>query len=195
MKDVTLLPWLGMLPDIAPSAFVAPGARLIGPVSIGAESSIWYNCVLRGDANPITIGARSNIQDGSVIHSNTGQTPTTIGDDCLVGHMVTLHGCILEDRAFVGMGSLVMDDVVIEEGGMLAAGSMLTPGKRIGRGQMWMGRPARYLRDLTPEELAGNMLGIRHYVETARAHAAIIAAGGADQDAGSLSARASTAAR
>ena len=128
-QDVTLLPWQGAMPDIARAAFVAPGARLIGPVLLGEDATIWYNCVLRADLNPITIGARSNIQDGTVIHSNTGGMATTVGADCLVGHAAVLHGCTLEDRAFVGMGAVVLDETVIESDGMLAAGALLTPGK------------------------------------------------------------------
>jgi carbonic anhydrase/acetyltransferase-like protein (isoleucine patch superfamily) len=172
-----ILSFGGKTPRIDPTAFVAPGAQLIGDIEIGPEASIWYNCVLRGDVNRIRIGARTNIQDGSVIHVDSPKAgdehgfPTIIGSDVLIGHMAMVHGCILHDRAFVGLGSIVMDGCEIEGGGMLAAGAMLTPGRRIPAGQLWAGRPARYVRDLRPEELAGQREGVAHYVAMARAHA------------------------
>ena len=174
-----LISFAGKSPVIDDDAFVASGTRIIGNVEVGAGSSIWYNCVLRGDVNSIRIGARSNIQDGTVIHVDSprdGGTglPTIIGDDVLIGHMVMLHGSILHDRAFVGLGSIVMDGCTIESDGMLAAGSMLTPGKTIGAAELWMGRPAKKLRDLTAQEIAGNQLGVAHYVELAKAHKAAL---------------------
>lgn len=174
---MTLLTFGGKTPRVDPAAFVAPGARLIGDVEIGAQASIWYNCVLRGDVNRIRVGARTNIQDGSVVHVDSpkpghGQGhPTLIGDDVLNGHMAIVHGCLLHDRAFVGLGAIVMDGCEIESGGMLAAGAMLTPGRRIPAGQLWAGRPAKYLRGLGEEELAGHRAGIAHYVALAKAHA------------------------
>lgn len=177
---MSLYPFGDHRPVCAPDSFVAPGARIIGNVSIGAESSVWYNCVLRGDVNRIEIGARTNIQDGTVIHVDSPRPgsaaglPTIIGDDVLIGHMVMLHGSILHDRAFVGLGSIVMDGCTIESDGMLAAGAMLTPGTVIGRGELWMGRPAKKLRDLTDAEIAANRMGAAHYVALARAHAAAL---------------------
>ena len=170
----TILTYQGITPAIDPSAFIAPGARVIGDVHIGPGSSLWYNVVVRGDVNRIRIGARTNIQDGSVVHVSTRTHPTLIGDDVLVGHLAMLHGCTLHDHAFVGLGSIVMDGCVIESDGMLAAGAMLTPGKRITSGQVWSGRPAKYMRDLTPEEIARNRDGVASYVETAKEHAAAI---------------------
>lgn len=158
------------MPEIAEDVFVAPGAQIVGNVRIGAGSSVFYNCVLRGDIHSITIGERTNIQDGTVIHVTTNRHATVIGNDCLVGHMAILHGCHLEDHAFVGLGSIVMDGCVIETDGMLAAGALLTPGKRIGRGQLWTGRPATYLRDLRPDEIERNRIGCAGYVEVARQH-------------------------
>ena len=177
MNGVTLLDYGGKAPRIDPSAFVAPGARLIGDIEIGAEASIWYNCVLRADCNRIRIGARTNIQDGSVVHVDSPRPgheagePTIIGEDVLVGHLAMVHGCILHDRSFVGLGAIVMDGCEIESGGMLAAGAMLTPGRRIPAGQLWAGRPARYLRDLGEEEQAMNLAGVAGYVALAKAHA------------------------
>jgi carbonic anhydrase/acetyltransferase-like protein (isoleucine patch superfamily) len=170
----------GKAPRIDPEAFVAPGATLIGDIEIGPEASIWYNCVLRGDVNRIRIGARTNIQDGSVIHVDSpkpghdGGHPTIIGAEVLIGHLAMVHGCILHDRAFVGLGSIVMDGCEIESDAMLAAGAMLTPGKRIPSGQLWAGRPAKYVRNLTPEELEGQRQGVAHYVTLAKAHAQAI---------------------
>jgi gamma-carbonic anhydrase len=177
MQDVSIIPFNGKTPLIHPTAFIAAGCRIIGDVEIGESASIWYNCVLRGDVNYIRVGARSNIQDGTVVHCDSGRDggggfPTIIGDDCLIGHMAMIHGATLQDGAFAGLGSIVMDGCVIEGGGMLAAGAMLTPGKHIPSGQMWGGRPARYMRDLTIEEQAGNRIGVDHYVRNAAAHKA-----------------------
>jgi carbonic anhydrase/acetyltransferase-like protein (isoleucine patch superfamily) len=172
-----LITFGGKTPRIDPQAFVAPGARLIGNVEIGPDASIWYNCVLRGDVNRISVGARTNIQDGSVIHVDSPKPgheaghPTIIGAEVLIGHLAMVHGCILHDRAFVGLGAIVMDGCEIESEAMLAAGAMLTPGKRIPAGQLWAGRPAKYVRDLSPQELAGQCEGVAHYVALAKAHA------------------------
>ena len=175
-KDATILTYEGVSPNIDSSAFIAPGARVIGDVSIGAGSSVWYNVVLRGDVGRIRIGARTNIQDGSVVHVSGGMHHTIIGEDVLIGHLAMVHGCTLHDRAFVGFGAIVMDGCVIESDGMLAGGAMLTPGKRIPSGQLWSGRPARYMRDLSPEEIAGNQRGVAGYVEEGRRHKAAVAA-------------------
>lgn len=180
MDRAQLISFGGKAPRVDPAAFVAPGARLIGDIEIGPEASIWYNCVLRADVNHIRIGARSNIQDGSVLHvdsprpGNPAGLPTLIGEDVLIGHMAMVHGCILHDRAFVGLGAIVMDGCEIEGGGMLAAGALLAPGRRIPAGQLWAGRPAKYVRDLSEEELAGQRLGVDHYVALARLHAAML---------------------
>src|SRR3954470_14447649 len=182
MGEPTLISYQGRSPRIAPDAFVAPGAVLIGDVEIGPEASVWYNCVLRGDVNRIRIGARTNIQDGCVLHVDSPHPgaeaghPTIIGEEVLIGHLAMVHGCILHDRAFVGLGAIVMDGCEIESGGMLAAGAMLTPGKRIPAGQLWAGRPAKYVRDLSEEEQAMNLAGVFHYVELARRHRAALSA-------------------
>jgi carbonic anhydrase/acetyltransferase-like protein (isoleucine patch superfamily) len=173
----TVLPFGDDVPDIAAAAYVAAGTRIIGAVSLGLDSSIWYNCVLRGDVGRITVGARTNIQDSTTVHVTSGVGPTIIGADCLIGHFVVLHGCWLHDHSFVGMGAIVMDGCEIEPDAMLAAGAMLTPGKRIPGGQLWTGRPARHARDLTPEEIEGHRAGVRHYVDNARKHAALVRGG------------------
>jgi len=174
------IPYGGKTPLVDPAAFVAPGAQLIGDIEIGPEASIWYNCVLRGDVNRIRIGARTNIQDGSVLHvdsprpGNPAGHATIIGADVLIGHMAMVHGCILHDRAFVGLGAIVMDGCEIEGDSMLAAGAMLTQNKRIPSGQLWAGRPAKYVRDLNEADLAGMRMGVVHYVQLAKLHAAAI---------------------
>jgi len=181
---MNVIPFHGKRPRVDPAAFVAPGAQLIGDVEIGPEASIWYNCVLRGDMNRIRIGARSNLQDGSVIHVDPARPggppegfPCLIGEEVLIGHMAMIHGCTLLDRAFVGLGAIVMDGCVIEGDSMLAAGAMLTQGKRIPSGQLWAGRPAKYVRDLTEADLAGMRMGVAHYVALAKRHAAALSGG------------------
>lgn len=178
-NDITIAAIHGKSPRIHSSAFIAPGCRIIGDVEIGPDASVWYNCVIRGDANRIVIGARTNIQDGTVVHCDSPKPkrpdgfPTIIGDDVLIGHMAMVHGCTLEDRAFVGLGAIVMDGCTIESDGMLAAGAMLTPGKVVRSRQMWMGRPATFTRDLNDAQLADLQAGVTGYVINARLHAAV----------------------
>lgn len=174
---MTKIPFDGRAPRIDPSAFVAPGAVLIGDVEIGPEASVWYNVVLRGDMNRIRIGARSNIQDGSVVHVDPARPggpddgfPALIGEEVLIGHLAMVHGCTLHDRAFVGLGAIVMDGCVIESDAMLAAGAMLTQGKRIPAGQLWAGRPAKYVRDLGADDIERMHEGVAHYAALARRH-------------------------
>lgn len=173
----TIVPFAGKVPRIHESAFVAPGARIIGDVEIGPQASVWYNCVLRGDINRIVIGARSNVQDGTVIHVEGGAPggpdwPTIVGDDALIGHLAILHGCVVEDRAFVGMGGVVMDGCRV--GGMLAAGALLAPGKALPAGELWAGRPARPMRSLAAGEVEAMQRQAAHYVDNARRHAAVM---------------------
>ena len=182
-RDVTIIPFGGKAPRIHETAFIAPGCRIIGDVEIGPDASVWYNCVIRGDVNRVVVGARSNVQDGTVIHCDSPDSrhpqgfPTLIGDDVLIGHMAMIHGCTIHDRGFVGLSTTVMNACVIESDGMLAAGALLTPGKRIGARQLWGGRPAAFMRDLTDAALADMQLGVAHYVANARAHAQALADG------------------
>ena len=152
MTGPIIRPYDGKAPRIHETAFVAPGACLIGDVEIGPGASVWYNCVLRADLNRIVVGARSNVQDGSVIHVEP-HLPTLIGEDVLVGHMALLHACTVEDRAFVGMGSIAMDGSRIGTGAMLAAGALLGPGKAVPPRELWAGRPARLMRAIGDQEL------------------------------------------
>jgi len=179
-----LLPYRGIMPKIDPRAFVAPGAVIIGDVEIGPESSVWFGCVLRGDVNKIRIGARTNIQDGTVIHVASGLQParlgqnappppdagfpTLIGDNVTVGHMALLHACEIASNAFVGMKSAVMDGAKIESNGMLAAGALLTPGKIVRSGELWAGSPAKFWRKLEDRDLAQFDLRTAQYADLAK---------------------------
>lgn len=163
-----ILPYRGVLPTIAPEAFVAPGAVVIGDVVIGAGSSVWFNVTIRGDVHEIRIGERTNIQDGSVVHVTRGKFGCYIGSDITIGHNAVIHACTLDDGAFVGMGATIMDGAVVEGQGMVAAGALLTPGKRVGRGELWGGSPARLMRKLTERELAGFGPQAGHYAELGR---------------------------
>ena len=169
MSDPAMFSLDGVSPRVDATAFVAPTAALIGNVEIGAHSSVWFHCVLRGDSNIIRVGQRTNIQDGSIVHVNAGEAyAALIGDDVTIGHAAVIHACTLHDRAFVAIGSTVLDGAVIEEGGVLAAGSLLPPGKRIGRFELWQGTPAKLVRVLDAEERARKFDGTApHYVELA----------------------------
>ena len=177
---VTIVPIHGKAPRIHESAFLAPGCRIIGDVTIGAGSSIWYNCVLRADVSRIVIGERSNVQDGSVLHCDPPRpgdpegSPLLIGDDVLIGHMAMIHGCTIEDRGFVGLGAIAMNKAVIGSDAMLAAGAMLLEGKVMAARELWGGRPARKMRDLDDAAVMGMRMGVAHYAENAKAHAAAI---------------------
>jgi carbonic anhydrase/acetyltransferase-like protein (isoleucine patch superfamily) len=176
-NTANVLPFEDKTPVIHPTAWVAPTAVVIGDVEIGEETSIWYHCVLRGDTNVMRIGARTNIQDGSILHLNAGAEPLIIGDDVTIGHACIIHACTLKDRAFVGMGATVLDRAVIEEGGMLGAGGMLPPGKRIGPNELWMGSPAKLVRVMEPDERAKFDRTAPNYVALAKRHRASLAKG------------------
>jgi carbonic anhydrase/acetyltransferase-like protein (isoleucine patch superfamily) len=157
----------GYTPRIAPDVFIAPTAAVIGNVEIGAGSGVWFHCVLRGDTNVIRIGARCNIQDGTIIHVEGTDLATIIGDEVSIGHAAIVHACTLKDRAFVAMGATVLNGAVIEEGGMLGAGSLLPPGKVIGPNELWVGSPARLKRVMSAEERAGWDQTAVHYANLA----------------------------
>lgn len=170
-----ILPFRGKIPVIAADAFIAPNATLIGNTEIGAGSGIWFGCVLRGDGNFIKVGARVNIQDGTVVHVSAKGWGTTIGDDVSIGHMALIHACVLEPESFVGMAAVVMDGCVVESRGMVAAGALVTPGKRVKRGELWGGRPAQKLRDLREEDYAMMSGTGEGYARLAQAYRAEIA--------------------
>jgi len=150
-----VLPYRNHSPIIAPDAFIAQNATVIGDVEIGARANLWFGVIVRGDVNRIRIGSRTNVQDGTMVHCTGmgGDFPTLIGDDVTIGHMVVLHGCTLEDKCMIGIKAVVMDGVVVESGAMVAAGALVTPGKRVRKGELWAGSPARKLRELGPDDL------------------------------------------
>ncbi len=155
----------GRTPLIAESAFVAPNATVIGEVTIGEEASLWFNVVARGDVNRITIGRRTNIQDGTVIHVTSDTHPTLVGDEVTVGHHVTLHGCTVGNLCLVGMGALILDGAVLEGENIVAAGSVVAPGTVLPHGTLAMGTPARVRRELTGEELRMLPRSAANYVQ------------------------------
>ncbi len=163
-----VLPYRGILPTLGHGVWIAPTAAVIGDVVIGEGTGIWFACTVRGDVNIVRIGARTNIQDGTVIHVSSNGHGTHIGDDVTVGHGAILHDCRIESLAFVGMQACLMDGVVLESGAMVAAGALVTPGKRIPAGQLWSGRPAKYMRDLTPEERAFIPVSAQRYAALAQ---------------------------
>ncbi|MDQ6960159.1 MAG: gamma carbonic anhydrase family protein [Mariprofundaceae bacterium] len=162
--------YLHWQPEIDPAAFVAESAEVIGRVSIGADASIWYQCVLRGDVHDIEIGMRSNIQDHTLIHTSEGIAPCIVGDDVTVGHRVILHGCEVQNRCLVGMGAILMDQCVLEEGCLLAAGSLVPERKVLRGGYLYTGVPARERRTLTDAENEFLTASAHHYVELAKTH-------------------------
>ena len=171
MNAGPLFPYLGRRPVVDPSAFVAPHACVIGDVTLGPDSSVWYGAVLRGDVMPIRVGARTSIQDNSVLHATGGWRDTIVGDDVTVGHGVILHGCNIGSRVLIGMGSIVLDEAEIGDETMLGAGSLVMARTKIPAGVLAHGRPAKAVRDLRPEELERILEASRLYVGYAREHA------------------------
>ena len=165
-----IAPFLGHYPEIDASAYIAETVAIVGAVRIGLDSNIWHQVTLRGDNNFITVGEGTNIQDNSCVHISSQDYPTVIGNFVNIGHCALVHACRLHDHAFVGMGSIVMDGAIIETDGMLAAGSLLTARKHILAGELWAGRPARKMRDLSADEISGNRHIAQHYIEVGRAH-------------------------
>ena len=149
--------------------FIAPSAAVIGSVELGEDSSVWYGAVLRGDTEPIRIGARSNIQDGTVVHTDDG-FPTTVGDDVTVGHNVILHGCTIEDGCTIGMGAILLNGSRVGANSLVAAGALLPEGREYPPDSLIMGVPARPVRELTDEERARVAEGAEVYQQRAREH-------------------------
>lgn len=149
--------------------FVAKNATIVGNVTLGKESTVWFQAVIRGDANRIEIGARTNIQDGTIIHVDH-DAPTIVEDDVTVGHQCMLHGCTIKKGALIGMSSIVLNHAVIGENSLLGAGSLVTEGTVIPSNVLAFGRPARVIRPLTEEEIAKNQANITHYVENGYAY-------------------------
>ena len=173
---MTVRDYQGIQPRIATSAYVDASAVVIGDVSIGEDASLWPTVVARGDVNLIEIGARTNIQDGTVLHVShdsefaPGGFALYIGADITVGHKVILHGCRIEDGCLVGMGAIVMDGAILRSGVLLGAGSLVPPGQELEGGFLWVGSPARRVRPLRDQERAFLEYSPRHYVDLKNRH-------------------------
>jgi gamma-carbonic anhydrase len=159
-----LLPHRGRHPQISPTAFIAQSAQIIGEVSIGAESSVWFNVVIRGDVHYIRIGKRTNVQDGTVIHVSRNTHPTVIGDEVTIGHNVTLHGCTIGNRCLIGMGSVILDGALIGDESLIAAGAVVAPGTKIPPRTLAIGSPARPHRLLSAEEIQHLRQSAENYI-------------------------------
>ena len=160
----------GHTPTLGHGVFLAETCAVIGDVEIGDESSIWYGTVVRGDVMPIRIGARTNIQDGTVLHVthdgpySPGGLPLLIGADVTVGHGAILHACTIEDACLIGMRATVLDGALVRRHSMIGAGAVVTPGKVVGEGELWLGNPARCVRRLTPRQIEQLYYSAQHYV-------------------------------
>lgn len=160
-----LRPYRSLLPTVDPTAFVDTSAQVIGDVHLGAESSVWMNVVIRGDVNFIRIGARTNVQDLTLVHVMRDTHPTVIGDDVTIGHSAVVHGCTIEDRCLIGMGAILLNGCRIGTGSIVAAGSLVPEGMVIPAGSMVMGVPAKVKRQLTAEEDASIKWHADNYVK------------------------------
>lgn len=162
--------FLDQAPKYDDSVFIAPSADIIGDVTLASESSVWFNTTIRGDVNWVEIGSRSNIQDNCCIHVMNQTGPTKIGNDVTVGHNAMIHGCTIHDRVLVGIHATVLDEAVIESDVIVAAGSLVPPGKRLESGFMYMGSPVKRTRKLTGEEIASIKKHADNYVKYSRAY-------------------------
>ncbi|MDQ3369426.1 MAG: gamma carbonic anhydrase family protein [Myxococcota bacterium] len=168
----TLRTFAGKTPVLGAGVFVAETAAVIGDVEIGEHSSIWYATTVRGDVMPIRIGARTSVQDGTVVHVTSGRFGTTIGSDCTIGHGAIIHACVVEDRCLIGMGSILLDGVTIGRGSLVGAGALVTPGTVIPPGSLVIGSPAKVKRPVSDKEREQIEVGAQHYVELARVYLA-----------------------
>ena len=159
-------------PQIDPDAFVVDSAVVIGDVVLGPDASVWFHTVLRGDVERIRIGARSNLQDNTTVHVTGGRWPTLVGEAVTVGHAAVLHGCAVGDHSLIGIGAVVLDGAVIESECLIGAGALVTPGTHVPARSLFLGRPARRVRELTGEEIARLRQSAANYVERARAYRA-----------------------
>lgn len=162
----------GARPQLGRGVFLAETCAVIGDVVIGDESSIWYAAVLRGDVMPIRIGARTSVQDGTVVHVTSERFGTVVGDDCVIGHGVILHSCTIEDGCLIGMGSTILDGAVIGRGSLVGAGALVTPGSKIPAGSLVLGAPGRVVRPISLKEREQIEYGASHYVELTRRYLA-----------------------
>lgn len=162
----------GAVPQLAASAWVAPGATVVGDVTLGEASSVWYGCVLRGDVHHIRIGDRTNIQDGSVLHVTGGRFACTLGREVTVGHRAVVHGATVEDGALIAIGAVVLDGARVGAGALVGAGAVVAPGFEVPEASLVLGVPAKVVRRLSDEELASQRETAAAYVVRAREHAA-----------------------
>jgi carbonic anhydrase/acetyltransferase-like protein (isoleucine patch superfamily) len=156
-------------PQVTATAWVADSAQVIGRVSLADDASVWYGAVLRGDNDRITIGARSNVQDGSVLHADAG-FPLTLGADVTVGHQAMLHGCTVGDGSLIGIQAVVLNGAKIGRDSLVGAGAVVTEGKEFPDGSLILGAPAKAVRSVTPEQVERLRFGALHYVENAERH-------------------------
>ena len=147
----------GKTPQLGKDCFVAENAVIVGDVSIGDQCSIWYNAVIRGDVHYIKIGHKVNVQDGVIIHGTYNKSPTNIGDNVSIGHGAIVHGCTIKEKVLVGMGSIIMDDCVVESNSIIAAGAVLTKGTHVPEGSVFAGMPARKIKDISKELASGEI--------------------------------------
>ena len=162
-----ILSYRDYYPNISSDVFVASNSRVIGDVTIERGSSVWFSVTIRGDVNKIRIGSMTNIQDGTVIHVTREPGPTDIGNNVTIGHSAVIHACKIQNSSLIGMGSCLLDGVEVQEFSMVAAGSLVTPGKIVPSGQLWAGRPAKFMRDLKPQEIDEIKLSASHYNDLA----------------------------
>jgi carbonic anhydrase/acetyltransferase-like protein (isoleucine patch superfamily) len=160
-----LRPYKGITPRVHSTAFVDPSAQVIGDVEIGEASSVWMNAVVRGDVHWIRIGARSHVQDCTVVHVMNGTHPTTIGDDVTIGHGAIVHGCTLGNRILIGMGAILLNGVVVGDDSIVAAGTLLTEGTQVPPRSLVMGSPGKVRRELNAEDVASIRVYAERYVE------------------------------
>lgn len=161
----------GIAPQVSEGVYIAPGARVVGRVTLGPESSIWFNAVVRGDSDTVTIGEGSNIQDGTVVHTDGG-SPAVIGRDVTIGHTCIIHGCTIGDNCLIGMGSIILSGAKLGDNCLVGAGSLITEGKEFPAGSVIMGRPAKVVRQVEARDLEKIRRGAAHYRQHARDYAA-----------------------
>ena len=162
-----LIDYAGTKPNVAPDAFIAEGARVIGNVSIGQGASIWFNAVLRGDKDRIVIGNRTNVQDNATLHLDPGK-PCIVGDGVTIGHAAIVHGCTIEENCLIGMGSTILSGARIGRDTIVGAHALVTENKEIPPGSLVLGVPAKVVRQLTPEEIDGIRKNVQGYYEHSR---------------------------
>ncbi|MBA8885189.1 gamma carbonic anhydrase family protein [Dokdonella fugitiva] len=168
---MNIRPYQGILPRLGANVYVDPGAHLIGDVDVGDDASLWPGVVARGDVHHIRIGARTNVQDGSILHvTHAGEYtddgfPLVIGNDVTIGHAAVVHACTIHDACLIGMHATVLDGAIVHRHSMIGAGALVAPGKVVGEGELWVGNPARCVRKLSTQEIERLYYSAQHYVQ------------------------------